>query len=97
MQSYAPCPLQDHLAPLTLTPAFTLALAGARAPHPTSHSSCPHLSVVALAQHKRGALVASRCPLFLPDTLKGDTSGIRDSIVNQLLAKIDGVDAVRSS
>jgi len=27
-------------------------------------------------------------------TLGGDTSGIRDSIVNQLLAKIDGVDAL---
>jgi len=27
-------------------------------------------------------------------TLKGDTSGIRDSVINQLLAKMDGVDAL---
>ena len=26
--------------------------------------------------------------------LRGDTSGIRDSVVNQLLAKLDGVDAL---
>lgn len=27
-------------------------------------------------------------------TLKGDTSGIRDSVINQLLAKMDGVEAL---